>query len=55
MLLLLFHRIVLVSPEQIKVELPKKVVYDFTKRSNNYKLMKEGITDQYEHELRSDS
>jgi hypothetical protein len=32
-----------------------KNVYDFTKRSSNYKLMNEGVYDQFDFEKRSDS
>ena len=40
----------------IKVEaIPTKVVYDFTKRSKNYKLAEEGIYDKFDCEERSDS
>lgn len=35
--------------------MPYKTVYDFTKRSTNYKMMTEGIFDQYECERRCDS
>jgi hypothetical protein len=46
-----------VPPEQIKVEIPVKYVFDFTKRSKNYRLMKHGNEnrEEYEFERRCDS
>lgn len=54
---------VLVPPEQIRVEIPVKYVFDFTKRSKNYKMMKkqrgnegDGFEEcEYEFERRCDS
>jgi hypothetical protein len=46
---------VLVPPEKIKVERPMKAVYDFTKRSENQKLIREGKVENLECEYRSDS
>jgi hypothetical protein len=46
----------LISPDLIKVEaIPKKVVYDFTKKSTNYKMLEEGIYDRFDCEERCDS
>ncbi len=43
-------------PELIKVEaIPTKVVYDFTKRSANYRMVEEGIYDRFDCEERCDS
>lgn len=43
-------------PELIKVEtIPMKVVYDFTKRSQNMKFLEEGFFDKFEREERCDS
>lgn len=46
----------LIAPELIKVEsIPKKVVYDFTKKSTNYKMVEDGIFDRFDFEERCDS
>lgn len=46
----------LIAPDLIKLEaLPTKVVYDFTKKSTNYKLIEEGIFDRFDFEERCDS
>lgn len=41
---------VLVAPDQIKVQMPKKVFYDFTKHSQNYQLLKDERYDQFHYE-----
>ena len=46
---------VLVPPEKIKVERPMKAVYDFTKKSENQKFIREGKIENLECEYRSDS
>jgi hypothetical protein len=44
------------QPDLIKVEtVPQKVVFDFTKRSNNARLLEEGVLDRFESEQRCDS
>lgn len=46
----------LIAPDLIKVEaIPTKLVYDFTKRSNNYRMAEEGIYDRFDCEERCDS
>ena len=45
----------LLPPEEIKVEMPIKIVYDFTKRSANKKLLDEGVYGRFEYDERSDS
>lgn len=45
----------MVPPEQIKVEMPIKVVYDFTKKSKNLKLVNEGRFDDFDYIERCDS
>lgn len=46
----------MIAPELIKVEaIPIKVVYDFTKRSHNMKLLEEGDYERFECEERCDS
>ena len=46
----------IIAPELIKVDsIPKKVVYDFTKRSENAKLLQEGDLDHFISEERCDS
>ena len=45
----------LVPPDQIKVEMPRKVVYDFTKKSYNAKLVEDGVFDRFIYEDRCDS
>ena len=46
----------LVAPDLIKLEsLPMRVIYDFTKRSKNYKLMEEGQFERFEGVERQDS
>jgi hypothetical protein len=45
----------LLPPEQIKVEMPMKVVYDFTKRSHNMRLVNEGKFEDFEFTERCDS
>ena len=44
------------APDLIKIEaIPTKVVYDFTKRSANLKLVEQGDFDNFEYEERCDS
>lgn len=39
----------LIPPEDIRVERPVKIVYDFTKRSNNMKLVKDGKFEGFDY------
>jgi hypothetical protein len=45
----------LVPPELIKVEIPHRMVYDFTKKSYNSKLLEDGVYDRFIFEDRCDS
>lgn len=45
----------MVPPDQIKVEIPHKIVYDFTKKSYNTKLLEDGVLDRFIFEDRCDS
>eukprot|EP00347_Sterkiella_histriomuscorum_P021741 403332928 len=45
----------LLPPDQIKVQIPVKKLYDFTKRSQNMQLVNEGVFDQFDYTERCDS
>ena len=45
----------LIPPDEIKVDIPVKMVYDFTKKSANKQLLDEGIYGRFLFEERSDS
>lgn len=46
----------LLAPDLIKVEVyPMKVVYDFTKRSKNMKMVEDGVFENFEFVERCDS
>jgi len=45
----------LTAPELIKVEMPIKTVYDFTKKSNNMRMVNEGKFEDFDYIERCDS